>query len=241
MNYLDVLGFPVNYVTARNVLALKGLREDVPNVVLRHDYDSLKNWRRVLEAERKCDVVSSNYLLIGKYDIPTEELKEYEQLGFEFGLHQNYRDSLDIGYEIFIFKGFRFHLSTMTPHGWAYKDGEYPNYGNWRFDHDCPRGQVTSLRHFYEFCHEHFGSYDQTYDVARFYSRSGKTFFEIPYKGVMLIDDSGRCRKPFTEENVMEHMEPSKVYVFLFHPENLTWRLGFKNRRAKWMSRMEWS
>jgi len=243
MNFLDVLDFPVNYVTARNVLALKDLREDVPNVVLRHDYDSLDNWKHVLEAERKLGLRSSNYLLMNKYEIPIKQFRKYEELGFEFGLHQSVMDSGSLVEEISCFLHLALKLETMAPHGWANENGEYPSYSNWEVDRFHGDGKPISMNCFYEFCHKHFGPYDTTYDIARYYSPSGKSFFEFPYRGVLVFDDSGNFFKPYTPETVMEHLENGKVYVFLFHPSNMDKKLRFIQRKMEdvpWMSRMEW-
>lgn len=249
MNFLDVLDFPVNYVTARDVLALKGLREDVPNVVLRHDYDSLENWWKVLCVENKKGIVSSNYLLMNKYKLHTfvKVFKIFETSGFEFGLHQNCMEHF-IKQQVSEFKKLGLTLHTMTPHGWADENGEYLEKSNWwvdrysRFGY-CGRMGIVSMDSFYEFCHKHFGPYDTTYDIARYYSPTGKSFFEFPYRGIMVIDDSGNFFKPYTPETVMEHLENGKVYVFLFHPSNMDKKLRFIQRKMEdvpWMSRMEW-
>lgn len=244
MSFLDVLDFPVNFVTARDVLNLKRLRKDVPNVVLRHDFDSLDNWKRVLEAERKHGVTSSNYLLMYRYMIPARRFKKYEKLGFEFGLHQNVMVSHNIIKEINSYLVLGLQLETMTPHGWSDKNGEYPSYSNWEIDRFHDDGKPVSMNCFYEFCHKQFGYSNRIYDIARYYSPTGKTFFEIPYRGVMLIDDSGGFFKPYTPETVLEHMEKGKVYVFLFHPSNMDKKLRFtqqKQENVPWLSRMEWN
>jgi len=246
MDFLDVLDFSVNYVTARDVLALKGLREDVPNVVLRHDYDSLRNWIACMHIEEKQGVVSSNYLLMNSYRFThtlRHILKEYEENGFEFGLHQSFMDSKKVATEILTFQNLGLKLTTMTPHGWADKDGEYPSFSNWEVDRFHGDGKPISMNCFYEFCHKHFGPYDLTYDIARYYSPSGKSFFEFPYRGILVLDDSGNFFKPYTPETVMEHLENGKVYVFLFHPSNMDKKLRFIQRKMEdvpWMSRMEW-
>lgn len=249
MSFLDVLDFPVNYVTARDVLALKGLHNGKPNVVLRHDYDSLENWPRVLDAEKEQGIDSSNYLLMNSYRFThtfVYLLKEYEAYGFEFGLHQNFMDSRKVATEILTFQNLGLELTTMTPHGWAKENGEYPSFSNWEVDRYsvlADYGWIVSMNKFYKFCHEHFGPYDTTYDIARYYSPTGKTFFEFPYRGILVLDDSGNFFKPYTPENVMEHLENGKVYVFLFHPSNMDKKLRFIQRKLEdvpWMSRMEW-
>lgn len=246
MNFLDVLDFPVNYVTARDVLALKGLHNGKPNVVLRHDYDSLENWPRVLDAEKEQGIDSSNYLLMNSYRFThtfVYLLKEYEAYGFEFGLHQNFMELGPVVNQVLDFLNHGLHLRTMTPHGWADKNGEYPpRPNNWSVD-KFYKGPIISMNKFYKFCHKHFGPYDTTYDIARYYSPSGKSFFEFPYKGVLVLDDSGNFFKPYTPETVMEHLENGKVYVFLFHPSNMDKKLRFIQRKLEdvpWMSRMEW-
>jgi len=241
MNYRDVLSFPVNFITAKNVLALRGLKKSLPNVVLRHDYDSMANWQRVLDAERECGVASSNYLLVDKYPIPVKKFREYEKEGFEFGLHQNGMESKSVVTELLKFanKGLK-PATTMTPHGWAFKNGEYPPYNNWEVDRSYDGNMVVSMNEFYRFCHSHFGYYDPTYNIGRFYSKSGLTFFEIPYRGVMLIDDSGGVMKPYTTRNVLSEMDAGKVYVFLFHPANMNRNLGLRRKKAGWISRIEW-
>jgi len=170
-------------------------------------------------------------------------LKIYEAYGFEFGLHQNFKEQGPIINQVLTFLNLGLRLRTMTPHGWAEKNGEYPDRpNNWSVDRFY-KGPIISMNRFYKFCHKHFGPYDTTYDIARYYSPTGKTFFEFPYRGVLVLDDSGNFFKPYTPEAVMEHLENGKVYVFLFHPANMDKKLRFIQRKQEdvaWLSKMEW-
>jgi len=237
MNYVDLLNYPVNYVTTRNVLELKNLRQDIPNVVLRHDYDDLRNWHSILAIEKMYGKVSSNYLLMNKYPVPKQPFKQFENEGFEFGLHQNFMDSGSLEKEILEFEQLGLELTSMMPHGWADNDGEYPMYGNWEVDENH-QAEPYSMNMFYAFCEELFGPYEKRYNVARYYSKSGKSFFDFPYRGILTLDDSGGQRKPYNEHNVLKHMKPSKVYMFLIHPSNLN-GLSFLEYPFKW--RIKWN